>query len=187
MMTSPEFSRPFPVEKLRDRPMHEKIEATQEECEALAQRLGLVALKDLTATLDLQRVHSGAMVEVKGRFAADVVQTCVVTLEPFESHISEPVEAYFARAESIPDAAEVEVDIDRSPEAIGKDGEIDLGELAAQHLSLALDPHPRKPGAVFRAAGLDAEAAGGDAAASPFAVLAEFRDKDKKDGGKDKK
>lgn len=181
-MTEVEFSRPFPVDKLRDHPMVEKIEANEEECEALAKRLDLVAIKNLVAKLDLQRVHSGAMVEVKGRLDADIVQTCVVSLEPFESHVSEEVEAYFARPNTIPDETEVEVDVDRSPEPISRDGEIDLGELTAQHLSLALDPHPRKPGAVF-----DMAKAGGDEApkkASPFAVLADFKDKkpSKKEG-----
>jgi uncharacterized metal-binding protein YceD (DUF177 family) len=172
-MTTYEFSRPFPTDKLRDRQVQEKIEATQEECEALAARLEIVAIKDFRAVLDMQRVHSGATVEVKGLIDADVVQNCVVTLEPFESHIREEVEAYFVKPETIPDVTEVDVEDDRSPEPIGKDGEIDLGELAAQHLSLALDPYPRKPGAVF-----DAVKVSGNeepVEASPFAVLAEFK------------
>lgn len=175
-MTPVEFSRPFPVDKLRDHPMVEKIEANEEECEALAKRLDVVAVKQLTAKLDLQRVHSGAMVEVKGRLDADVVQTCVVTLEPFETHVTEEVEAYFARPNTIPDATEVEVELDRSPEPISRDGEIDLGELTAQHLSLALDPHPRKPGAVFNISGVSGEEPPAKKA-SPFAVLADFKDK----------
>jgi uncharacterized metal-binding protein YceD (DUF177 family) len=165
----PEFSRPFPSEKLRDRPMSEHIEANEAECEALAKRLDLVAVKSLVADMNLSRVHGGATVEVKGSFTADIVQTCVVTLEPFESRISEPFDAYFVRAETIPNVEEVEIEQDRSPEAIGPDGEIDLGELTAQHLSLALDPYPRKPGVVFQQPANDGD---GPKPKNPFAVLA---------------
>lgn len=84
-----EFSRLFPVDKLRNHEMDERIEANEEELEALAKRMGVVALKNLNAKLRLQRIHSGEMVEVKGHFKATVVQDCVVTLEPFEALVEE--------------------------------------------------------------------------------------------------
>lgn len=172
-----EFSRPFPSDKLRDRPMDERIEANEAECAALSTRLELVAVKSLVANMTLSRVHTGATVEVKGRLEADIVQTCVVTLEPFESRVEEEFTSYYVRPETIPDVEEVDVEDDRSPEPIGPDGEIDLGELVAQHLSLALDPYPRKPGVVFVAPpeeGEDGEKI------SPFSVLQGLK------GGKDK-
>lgn len=175
--TDIEFSRPFPVEKLRSHAMTESIEANEEELEALARRLDVVALKGLRATMQMQRIHSGEMVEVRGRLDADVVQNCVVTLEPFESTVTEEFTAYFARPGSMPKEEEVAIDDDASPEPIGADGMIDLGELTAQHLSLALDPHPRKPGVTF-----ETPEAAADGPANPFAVLADFRAK--KDGKK---
>lgn len=174
-ITDVEFSRLFPVDKLRGHDMDEHIEANEEELEALARRMNVVALKELKAALHLRRIHSGDMVEVKGRFHAIVVQDCVVTLEPFEANVSEEFEAYFARLETIPKSDEVEIDDDRSPEPISANGDIDLGELTAQHLALAIDPHPRKPGVVFEVPkhAKDVEAAGKPV--NPFAVLAGLR------------
>lgn len=169
-----EFSRPFPVDKLRDKAIVEHIEANEEECAALADRLDLVAIKELKAELSLNKVHSGDMAEVSGRFFARVVQTCVVSLEPFETEVGESFRTYFIRHDSVPKSTDVEIEDDRSPEPINPDGTIDLGELTAQNLSLALDPHPRKPGAVFAPPKGDEETA---SPPSPFAVLADFRAK----------
>jgi uncharacterized metal-binding protein YceD (DUF177 family) len=180
MQPKPEFSRTFPVDKLRDREIRERIEANEEERADLAARMGIVAIPALEADLRLRRIQSGNMVEVTGEVNARVVQTCVVTLEPFETAIREEVSAYFGRADDIPDPEEVQIDEDKSPEPIGSHGEIDLGELAAQHLSLALDPYPRKPGVVFK------EIVTGEETAppNPFAVLAELRPKNPDKTGK---
>jgi uncharacterized metal-binding protein YceD (DUF177 family) len=171
-----EFSRPFPVDKLRDRDMQERIEANDEEREALAARLDIVAIKDLTARLDLQRIHSGKMVEVRGRFSADIVQSCVVTLEPFETHVEDDFIAYFVKESDIPKSDEVDIEDDNSPDPINEHGEVDLGELTAQHLLLALDPYPRKPGVTFEPI-LDEDDEEPEKPVNPFAVLAEFRAK----------
>lgn len=173
-MTTPEFHRPFPVDKLRNHPMHEHIEANAEECEALAVRLDLVAIKALEADLQLTAAHGG-MVEALGRFTATIVQNCVVSLEPFEAQVQDDIRTYYARAADIPKTEDVDVDDDRSPEPIEPDGTIDLGELAAQSLSLALDPYPRKPGAAFTPPD-DNAAAPEEKKQSPFAVLANLAD-----------
>jgi len=54
-----------------------------------------------------------------------------------------------------------------------EDGIVDIGEAVAQQLSLVLDPFPR-------AAGVAApeDAPGGPAAASPFAALSRWKEKD---------
>ena len=51
---------------------------------------------------------------------------------------------------------------------------IDIGELVAQHLSLALEPYPRRPGVTF--AGIDDDAdAGSPGVTNPFEVLAKLK------------
>ena len=84
---------------------------------------------------------------------AKVGQTCVVTLEPIENGIDEEVDLIFAPAEDI--APQVDADDDDgesevadAPEPI-ENGMIDLGRLATDVLYLAIDPYPRKQGAVF--------------------------------------
>ena len=54
-------------------------------------------------------------------------------------------------------------------------GIIDLGELAAQHLGVALDPYPRKPGAAFG----EAQFGGNEKRENPFIKLAELAKKPK--------
>jgi uncharacterized metal-binding protein YceD (DUF177 family) len=171
--SAPEFSRVFPVDKLRDHPVMEKIEAEEKERAALTKRLNLADLKKLTANMQLQRVTAGDMVEVSGTVNARVVQNCVVTLEPFETDIEEGFKAYFARKPTKHEETDLPVEDEKAPETIPANGEIDLGELAAQHLSLALDPYPRKPGAEFK---LGNEGAGEpEGKPNPFAVLADYR------------
>ncbi len=173
-----EFSRLFPVDKLRGQDRDERIEANDQELEALALRMGVVAFKRLSAKLHLRRVHSGDMVEVKGRFQATVVQDCVVTLEPFEALVEEDFTAYFARPDSIPKTEDLSVEDEHSPDPILPNGDIDIGELTAQHLALAIDPFPRKLGAVFEAPRQGYVEAGGKPL-NPFAVLAKILDKNK--------
>jgi uncharacterized metal-binding protein YceD (DUF177 family) len=167
-----EFSRVFPVDKLRDHPAHENIEANEKELKALARRLKIVELKNLEADFQLQRDTTGDTVEVAGKLQATVVQNCVVTLEAFESSVTEEFKAYFARKPAEPEDLDLPVEDERAPDPIPANGEIDLGELAAQHLSLALDPYPRKPGVVFEPVVEGEEI---EEKPHPFAVLADFR------------
>ena len=68
---------------------------------------------------------------------------------------------------------EFAVDDDDPPGPI-VDGRIEIGELLAQHLGLAIDPFPRAPGAVFESVILDSAPPAQlmtDGRPSPFAVL----------------
>jgi Large ribosomal RNA subunit accumulation protein YceD len=86
---------------------------------------------------------------------ARIGQTCVVSLDPIENDIDEPIDLIFAPPEQIPElaalvdeAAESGTEIPDPPEPI-QHGVIDLGRLATDALFLAVDPYPRKPDAVF--------------------------------------
>jgi uncharacterized metal-binding protein YceD (DUF177 family) len=161
----PEFSRPFVADRLGAHPLTETLLATPAECAALATRMRLVSLGQLSATVTLERALSG-LIHVAGRLEADVVQTCVVTLVAFPSHVEDSFALDFGNAEA-EHGDEIEVDVDYDPPEPIEDGIIDLGELVAQYLALALDPYPRAPGAT-----LDPEWTGADAAEmSPFAIL----------------
>lgn len=167
-----EFSRPVAVDKLGADPVVREIKAKPDELRALTRRFGIVGMTDLVAEVRLNRV-GGRAVRVVGRFIADVEQMCVVTLEAFQSRIEESYTALFS-----PDVAQSEEDVEIvvDPDAeedlpeplVG--GRIDIGELTAQHLSLALDPYPRRPGVEFTDHVEDDGSA--DEGANPFAALA---------------
>lgn len=152
-IVKPEFSRTVPVDRLRRGPLTERIEAGADERAALAERFELESVDSLTAELRLEARDDG-MIRVVGKLNASVVQTCVVSLESVPAVVSESFSALFAPPEMINDEDD-EIDVesllsdeDDPPEAI-VDNRIDVGELTAQHLSLALDPYPRAPGLEF--------------------------------------
>lgn len=186
------FWRCYVAESVRESGDHAEIEADASECAALAAELGLVAITRLKATFALQR-RGRAGLRVTGRLDAMIAQTCVVSLEAFDSHIEESIESSFAPE---PDARASENRLAQEARLAGADGLVlsetpdppdlivnglfDLGALAAEYLALALDPYPRKPGAVFAEVivGNDEETI-----ISPFAVLANAAGK-KESGGK---
>jgi len=166
---APEFSRPFAVDRLGAAAMTEAIEATPAERDALAKRLNLRGLKALSATLRLER-RPGGLIHVAGRLEAEVVQTCVITLVDFPSHVEDRFDVDFGDAPA-EFGEEISLDPDYDPPEPIEAGAIDLGELTAQYLSLALDPHPRAPGATLDPALADPDADD----RSPFAVLKKLK------------
>lgn len=104
----------------------------------LAERFDLVTVGRLAGHARLDRC-GGQTIRLRGRLEADVVQSCVVSLEDVAATVAVAFECRFARAGS--DALESfawDQDIERLDGA-----ELDLGEIFAQQLSLALDPYPR--------------------------------------------
>ncbi|PWC33089.1 DUF177 domain-containing protein [Azospirillum sp. TSO35-2] len=175
---APEFSRTISADAVRRADLTETIEATEAERRALAERLELESIERLTATVRLRAVRGGTMVRVSGTLEADVVQTCVVTLEPVPAQVAESFEALFAPESMIDDPGdEIEIDPTLSDEDTPEpmvNNRIDIGELTAQHLSLALDPYPRAAGVDFE--GYDdgpdeEEAAAEPEKPNPFIVL----------------
>jgi uncharacterized metal-binding protein YceD (DUF177 family) len=146
MTNTPEFSREVGVRSLPRGGKTVAIDANAEERAALARRFGLIALDDLRAKLTLTPGR-GDTVLVGGTLSAAVVQRCVVTLEPLPAVIEDEIEAVFADGEDSHDVPEIEVDPMAAEVEPLVGGRIDLGELVAQHLSLALDPYPRSPDA----------------------------------------
>ena len=170
----PEFSRIVTIESLADEELSREIEADADERAALAKRFGLLALDRLTATVRVKRLR-GRSIGVEGSFVADVVQSCVVTLEPVASHIAEDFAVTFAPAAEIGEGAELDLSpwAEDLPEPLEGDS-IDIGETVAQFLALALDPYPRRQGVAFEASdfpGLTPE----EPRTGPFAALATLR------------
>jgi uncharacterized metal-binding protein YceD (DUF177 family) len=137
-----EFSRPVSVLRLGTEAMTYRINATGEERDALARRFDLVSLDHFAAEVTLSR-HGGD-VRLAAEIVADIVQLCCLTLEPFSSNLVDRATLLYRRK---PPPADLGVD-DEDYEVLVGD-EIDIGEAAAQQLSLALDPFPRPPGVKF--------------------------------------
>jgi uncharacterized metal-binding protein YceD (DUF177 family) len=143
---SQEFSRFIEADSVGAKPIERHISANGEERAALARRFDLQAIDRLEADFTLRRAGNG-VIHVNGTVRGAVVQSCVVTLEPVPAGVEEEFAADFADRADQP-AGEEEIDFEAAdpPEPI-RNGHIDLGELAAEHLALGLDPYPRAPGA----------------------------------------
>jgi uncharacterized metal-binding protein YceD (DUF177 family) len=158
-----------PVAQIPDSGLHREIVADEATRAAMAEAAGVRGIPSAHASFDLSP-RSGGQVQVRGRVQARVAQTCVVTLEPLENEIDEEVDLIFAPAEQIPELAEPDdsgddYEIVDAPEPI-ENGAIDLGRLATDMIYLAIDPYPRKAGAVF-----EREATAADPEDHPFAAL----------------
>lgn len=179
---------PIAVEQIPDTGLHRDLKADQAICAAVADAGGLRAVLSLSASLDVTPM-SGGRYHVAGRVRARVGQTCVVTLDPMETEIDEPIDLIFAPPDQIPQMADLvdeaqendrssDAEIPDPPEPI-ENGIIDLGRLATDALYLAVDPYPRKPDAVFEPL---VEAP--DPEDHPFAALKALKAAPKKSGTK---
>ena len=144
------WAAPVTLEEIPDSGLHMEIEAPPETRAALAKLADLRDIPRLAAVFDLVRADGG--VDVSGRVKARVGQTCVVTLEPVENEIDEPVDVAFrpgAELAAVPahGSQVLDEDEDRPEPLVG--GKVDLGALATEFLLLGIDPYPRKPGAEF--------------------------------------
>lgn len=173
----PLFSRQLRADDIEDGEEY-ATDTSKSEREAVARLLDLVALEALRFR---GRFHFGGegRLRLDGTLAAQVTQTCVVSLDPIESTIEVPVEADFwpqARIEALASTVDEAAShgILDWPEPI-VDGRIELGELLYETLATALDPYPRREGASFGwEESSEAEASPGRAG-SPFAALSRLK------------
>lgn len=171
-----EFSRPVVIDPWPQGGVAIELQAQAAEREALAERLDLLEVTALGGHGRLDRSDDGREIRFLGRLEAEVVQTCVLSLEPVRSSISEVVERRYwigpgAPPEQDPDVVDPdEEDIEPLP---GR--RIDLGEVLAEELALALEPYPRAVGAEPPTSDLGSDISLGgpekEPSASPFAVL----------------
>ncbi|MEM9028901.1 MAG: DUF177 domain-containing protein [Pseudomonadota bacterium] len=159
---------------------------------AFAQSADLAAREMMAAEFNLLGCHalrldytirprSDGRYQVSGTLRAEIVQACVVTLEPVTQTIQETFDVTFCPPDQLendePEFDALEAD-DREP--LERD-QIPVGRVLAQILSLAIPPFPRADGASLHRieAGQDPD----DTAQSPFAALAQLRQPNDKGSG----
>ena len=144
-----------------------------EELRALAKWAGVEEVTRLHAHIEVH-AHSRTRFTEEIAFEADIVQSCVVTLQPVHTHIARKltralhvmpgVERFADKGGSVPSASVG----DDSPDEI--DSPVyDLGTPLREELVLAIDPYPRAPGVAFEPPADD------DHPESPFAILEKLK------------
>lgn len=141
-MPSEAMARPVVVDPWPSGGIELPFEATPKECGLLARRFDLVSVDRLVGHARLDRDRGGDVIRLSGRIEAAVVQSCVVSLEDVPETVAETFECRFTRAAIDPDDVAWDQDLEPLEGA-----ELDLGEIFAQQLSVALDPYPRAEGA----------------------------------------
>lgn len=170
-ISRPQAARGVPAEGL-----DVVVTPSEEELRKLAQGNGLVAVKSLEARLRVTRSGKEELL-VKGRLRAEIRQSCVVSLEEFDSALDEEVRVRFAppppeaggsgktsETDKISLDRALDLDDDGPDPLIG--GTVDLGGVVCEFFTLALDPYPRRPGVRFE------EPAAAKVEEGPFAALA---------------
>lgn len=155
--SSSPVSFPVSVARLPAKGMPVRIEADGQQREALAAAHGLDAVRSFAADLTVTAWKKGG-VRVAGSVRAEIVQSCVVTLEPVDKVVEEEVSALFLPEGSklatprLSDEGEVLLDAEGedAPELFTGD-RIDVGQLAEEFFALGIDPYPRKEGVALDA------------------------------------
>jgi uncharacterized metal-binding protein YceD (DUF177 family) len=101
--------------------------------------------------------------------AADVIQSCVVSLEPVPGHLERDFSREFIFVGTRPAETESEAVLDIAEEEGPEEIEslhVDLAAPVLEEFTLALDPYPRRPGAEFTP-----QIEPSDGSESPFAAL----------------
>jgi uncharacterized metal-binding protein YceD (DUF177 family) len=171
-MTAPEFSH---VVTLTEAGQGRDVELTADEAARarIAKRLDLVELSRFEVTAAVRAVAGG--MTVRGEVRAKLVQSCAASGLPVAATVAEPFDLKYLR--DMPAGAEDE-EIELGAEDIDvlplEHDRVDLGEVAVQTLSLALDPYPRHPDAdrILAEKGVLSEEQAG-----PFGALAALKGK----------
>lgn len=188
---APEWSFTVAVDDLAKGPRTFTFDADERERADLARRLGIVSIESAGATVTAQDI-GGGMVHAIGTVRAHLTQSCVVSLAPVLSTIEEEFEGWFgdkakavsfARAKSDREAKKGHLEAEILEESVDPEpiigGRVDLGELAAQYLSLAIDPYPHADGVAYEFGPEQSarEADGANLRKSPFEALKDWKEK----------
>jgi hypothetical protein len=167
------------VSRLPESGLSVRMDASPDELAALARGHGIDQAKSLHAEFKLTRWKMDG-VRARGFVDANIVQQCVVTLEPLDQRVRENIDVIFLPEDvdvtrNIPgQGQELQIDFEGedAPETF-RGNKIDLGTLAEEFFELGIDPYPRKPGAEIP--GADEGDGGEEKASSPFAALGKLK------------
>lgn len=142
-----ELSWDHATEDIPDAGLEVERTATEEERQSIARTLDLVACSSLTARYTISPRGEGHF-RLTGSLKAQVVQACVVTLEPITDDIEESFSVDYWPETDMPAPSGGILDVHDEPdlEPIVA-GRIEVGRVVFECLAGAIDLFPRKPGA----------------------------------------
>ncbi len=175
----PNWSYRLAREEIPEQGLHVDLVADEEVRAALVKSAGLRELPRLAASFDVTRTGLDGL-HIVGEVTSTIGQECVVTLEPIDQNLLEPIDLIvvpqgtggqpgaLAEASLVGDEPDIEEPL--------PGGAVDLGAIATEYFLLGIDPYPRKPGAVFEPPSV------AEPSTNPFAALASLKKSKPGDG-----
>jgi uncharacterized metal-binding protein YceD (DUF177 family) len=151
-----------------EKPLVLSLEATRKDCEELTKRFDWVDVVDLRAEIKLKVIAKDAF-HVSGKIECAIIQKCRVTENPVPESLIIAVDERFAGIEG--DEVLAEIDPMAVSVEVIENGEIPVGEMIAQLVSLEASPWPRDSAADEHLSGYQLDPT------NPFASLAELKKK----------
>ena len=168
------ISRLYDLADLSEAGYEVRIVPNEADRARLAQWVEVEAIDKFEGVVELRRQGRDRFL-YEAQLKADIVQSCVVTLEPVHSHISHSFHRVLhlvPGAHRFADkggAVTIDAGDDDAPEEIAR-SRYDLAGPLLEEFVLAIDPYPRAPGVAF-----EGPAAEPDKPESPFAVLKQLK------------
>jgi hypothetical protein len=168
------FSSIYDLRDLSEAGAEVMLAANAQQRAQLAQWAGVDAVERFEARVTLHR-RPGNRFAYDATLSADVLQSCVVTLDPVRSHIRLAIERAL-QLTKLPASAHIEQHevapaADEGPEEI-HNVQYDIAGPVLEEFVLGIDPYPRAPGVVFEGPSEP------DPRESPFAVLKPLKSRD---------
>ena len=129
------------------------LDANEEERAELAREVNVLEVPQFSARIALKKI-SPARFDIHYHLGAEIIQACVVTLEPLTARIEKDFVRELHYAPNLRRPIEKEVVIAPGDDDLPEDIESPLFDLACPLLEeflLAIDPYPRAPGVAFQA------------------------------------
>lgn len=174
--STPELSR---IIQLADLNQKKKlvldIQASKEECQALAKRMDIPEVKSLQAKVTIKLSHTAGNFRIDGHIKADLVQLCGVTFQPVNEKIDETfAETLTTIKENLSSDEDEITGDDDIPVDLVKGDSFDVGESVAQWLTLFLNPYPRSDAPEY-AYNETSRTEEGEPTHTPFDVLGQLK------------
>ena len=144
-VVSPEFSRPVDVTSFGAKGRNFKFQAEEDERCALASRYSVLSVDELAVECKITPTRKGSF-KLDARFNANIKQSCGISLDPVEDKISSKFTLILQQSvqRAVKETPEIDFSPDEEDVEYLESNMVDVGEMIAQHLSLEIDPYPRK-------------------------------------------
>ena len=162
------FAHSYNLARLGNAGDEVRLAANPAQRAAIAKWAGLLGVEKWDARVEIKKLASNRF-GLNFHLAADVIQSCVVSLEPVPGHLERDFSREFIFVGTRPAETESETVLDIAEEEGPEEIEslhVDLAAPVLEEFTLALDPYPRRPGAEFTP-----QIEPSDGSESPFAAL----------------